>query len=219
MIRVSSQRQLYANEEQNLAILSDFGTDNTLFESVLSVREAGNQRAEIFSFDHYSNHYVLFDGAEAIGTLTVTRNRDGEVDCRQHYPDQIFQRFGDQILSGCKLRILPNRTTGMFALRLMFREGWRDQVASGVHLDVINVHRRLVPFYRRIGYLQIKGADFIHPTLGTDSVVMYLPADPCLRSFCRDIFEAAESPLRAADVQRALELEYAAGPQFQRCPI
>jgi hypothetical protein len=205
MIRTVAERTLHQNPERQLLLRCGYGTASSIFESVLAIRRTADDALPFYSFDEYSMHYVVFHSGQPVGTLTTPRTRDGLIDCQSCYPPQLIDQYRKQIVSACKFRISSNPHSGMFLLRLMIREAWRDQLADGARLDVINVERKLVPFYRRIGYVALQGWDFVHPTLGTDSVPLILPADPTRRSFCQDLFASVDDPLLLTDVQAVLD--------------
>ena len=166
----------------------DWGTDHDLFGQVLEVRRQIHGRATVYPFDEYSDHYLLTRDWRPIGSLTVTHASDGPVDCQGFYPDALFDRFGDRLISACKSGLVPHE--GGFGIwRRFVQSGWHELLHRGVRLDVINVRRDRRRAFEAMGYVPIQGCRFTHPTLGTDSVGMFLAADPSRRSMCRSVFE------------------------------
>ncbi|WP_372726210.1 hypothetical protein [Novipirellula sp.] len=192
-------RFLFEDHSLGLTITRDFGTDNQVHEQVMQVRREGGGESS-FAFDSYSFHYsMLYDG-QPVGAMTATRPVDGEVDCADVYSPQLMTRYHDCLVSTCKFRINRSGCSSLKTLRTMVREFWRDQVNLGSRLNLINADKKLASFYQRIGYEVIEGSNFIHPTLGTDSIVMMMSADPHRRSFCTDIFASLDDILPMQDV-------------------
>ncbi len=184
-----------------LVLVSAFGTDNSVYEDVLQVR-VGN--SPCFEFDDYSHHYVLRNGYTLIGSMTITRNIDGPVDCRSLYPKSLFQEFGATLISTCKFRVIKGAHNGFRTLRNLIREVWLHQTRDGMRLDLINSTLENVRFYNRIGYTAIKNSEFRHPTLGTDSIAMFMPTDPSVRSFIQKQCARLSDPLRLSTVQKVV---------------
>lgn len=187
-------------------IVAAFGVENSLYDHVLKVRQDEDGHAAKFDFDAWSTHYVLFYESDPIGSMTVTRHKDGPVDCDEFYPKVLFQRYGDVLVSICKFRIRQGSHTGLGTFRTMTRAVWRNLLEVGVRVDVINIEKSNMVAFRRIGYQVIEGSDFVHPKLGTDSIAMVLSADPTRRSFFSDLFETEiEQPVLMAEVMQAIE--------------
>ncbi len=175
-------RLIAIHKELELELYADFGTDNQLFGNVIRVRSQGNG-SNVFSFDEYSNHYCLMHQSNPIGTLTTTRQARGNVDCHEFYPLAVLTQFHEAIASCCKFRINASSCSNrLAAMRFMARESWGDLIEQGVRLDLINARRELASFYMRMGYTIVNGSDFVHPILGTDSLVLFLPVDPSIPS-------------------------------------
>ena len=192
-------RFLFHDDALNLTITRDFGTDNQVHEQVMQVRRDGGGES-FFDFDSYSFHYSLLYDGQPVGAMTATRPSDGEIDCSHVYSPQIMSRYHDRLVSTCKFRINRHSGSSLKTLRTMVREFWRDQVHLGSRLNLINADKKLAPFYQRIGYHAVEGSDFIHPTLGTDSIVMVMSADPQRKSFCTDIFVTLDNILPMEEV-------------------
>ncbi|MEL7499529.1 MAG: hypothetical protein AAFN77_18135 [Planctomycetota bacterium] len=179
-----------------------FGTNNSIYPAVTKSR-LGNQPR--FEFDEYSYHYLLKDRGQSIGTVTVTRNPDGRIDCQQFYPNALFTQFGDRLCSTCKFYIRRNTATGLRALRFMIRGVWQHQVSHGMRLDVINATPSHIRFYQRIGYSVVANSGFRHPLLGTRSVVMIMATDPDVRSFVQDLFVGLKDQLSLDAVRQFIK--------------
>lgn len=198
-----------------LEISIDYGRveDVDLFFDILQVRNEVYQSKDIssliFAFDSYSDQYRLSLGGDPSGCLTVTRALEGEIDCFEFYPESILETYHEQIVSALKFRILNTVFKNLHAHSRMLsstlvRTAWQDQLNKGARLDLINVERSYIPYYRRMGYHLIDDSNFTHPILGTDSYCMFLPADPNIKSIAQDLFQQADNPLYLEDVQREL---------------
>ncbi len=197
---VSTMQQIpFEGEARSLALWVAFGIANELYGEALRVRSYGNTKT-VFDFDDYSFHYCLRKESIAIGALTVTRYVDGDVDCSHFYPTELFRRYGHQITSGCKLRITPGDHSGLATLRQVLRGVLRHQLSAGMRIDVVNAEQRMAILYEWLGYHRIDGAEFIHPTLGTQSDVLVLPADPTRPSAFQDLFKPLKDPVLLTDI-------------------
>jgi len=184
-----------------LVLESAFGTENSVYPDILQVRIGNNPR---FQVDQYSHHYLLRNDTEPIGSMTITRNVDGPVDCQSLYPKSLFQEFGAMLISTCKFRVIKGAHNGFRTLRNLIREVWLHQTRDGMRLDLINSTIENVRFYNRIGYTVIKNSEFRHPTLGTDSIAMFMATDPSIRSFIQKQCVGLSNPLRLSTVQKVI---------------
>lgn len=198
-----------------LELSIDYGRvdDVDLFFDILQVRNEVYKLADftslIFPFDKYSDQYRLSLEDRPSGCLTVTRALEGEIDCSEYYPEALLETFHEEIVSALKFRILNTVFKDLHAHSRMLsstlvRTAWQDQLNKGARLDLINVERSYIPYYRRMGYHLIEDSNFTHPTLGTDSYCMFLPADPNSKSIAQDLFQQADRPLYLDEVQRVL---------------
>lgn len=204
--KASAPRIIEEDAPKRLTIAAAFGINAALYDQALEVRKDENGVASKFDFDAWSTHYVMFHESEPIGALTATQQKHGPVDCNEFYPQVLFQRYSDVLVSICKFRILPGSYSGMATFRTMVRAVWRDLLQLGVRIDVINIEKSNLAAFRRIGYVIIKDSEFIHPKLGTDSIAMVLSADPTHKSFFADLFETEiDDPVLMADVLQAIE--------------
>jgi len=184
-----------------LVLESAFGTDNSVYEDLLQVRTGNHPR---FKVDDYSHHYLLRNDSGPIGSMTITRNIDGPIDCQSKYPKSLFREFGATLISTCKFRVIKGAHNGFRTLRNMIREVWLHQTQDGMRLDLINSTLENVRFYNRIGYTAIKGSEFRHPTLGTQSIAMFMATDPSVRSFIQEQCARLSNPLRLSTVQKVV---------------
>lgn len=205
----STSREVVTDPQYQLRLLADFGTNNELYGNVLRVR-GFDQTAISFEFDEYSHHFCLFHESNPIGVLTSTWQTDGNIDCSDYYPQSLLETYSQSLMSHCKFRIVPSACSNRFAaLRFMVRGVWQDELQCGRRLDIVNASREKVRFYKRIGYTPIQGFDFVHPKLGTDSVVLVLPADPTIPSFFRDQFARVPNTTSLTEIQGVCHQELA----------
>ena len=193
-----------ARPGDGIQVASDFGINNQLFGNVLRVRSHHGDEAQTFAFDNYSTHYVMSKESIAFASLTATRHRDGTMDCEHQYPSVLVDRYGDEVMTLCKSRVANSPLPGFQAFRRIIRSAWEHQLTYGIRMDLINVTKQNERIFRRIGYQTIEHCRFVHPTIGTDSVAMFLAADASRESFCRDLFEAIDTPLSHCEVLSAI---------------
>ncbi|TWT98827.1 N-acyl amino acid synthase FeeM domain-containing protein [Neorhodopirellula pilleata] len=189
VVRNRDHQTIYSNLADGVSIERFYGSDDSSFEHIQQIRSQRGGHQLYFDFDAYSFHYCLSVDRERIGTLTATMADEGQLDCQDYYPPKLIQEYADIIFSPCKFAIQRSRYSSMRLMRLMVRETWRDLLSQGCRLSLMNARREMVPFYRRMGFHIIAGSDFVHPTCGTDSQVMYMTADPQQRSYFADLFE------------------------------
>ena len=204
-----------------------YGTKDAIYQSVLAVRQShankSSSKSPVCPFDEYSYHYVLktcednyisesgisnsMSAAcgETVGAMTITRPDDGTVDCQSFYPPAMLSIFRNDLLTSCRFIILPAAQSSYALLRWMTTSVWKDQVKLGCRGGIINSQRDMTPFYRRMGFKLLEGFSFTHPTLGTDSQVLTLRADPSEQPYFRDAFQQLKSIIPAELWNRVLE--------------
>jgi hypothetical protein len=121
-----------------------------------------------------------------------------------------LEEFGDTMVSAYRFRIIDKyrvsspRVPGISLSKIMVREAWREQIAKGASLDVINIEKTHVPFYRRMGYIDCPDSDYKDPILGTPSCVMFFPIDPDRKSIVQDIIKPSDIHTTAEEVLTCL---------------
>lgn len=183
--------------EVSCKLVSGRRDDEGLYSKVLDVRcqtdpRWPDQRTPV---DEYSDHYCMFLDDKPVGSLGVTRLLDGPVFLSEYVPPVFADHFYDELGSAYRFRIISDfrRTSplvpGVNLSRHIVREVWREQLAKGVTMDVINIESSYVPLYQRMGYDLCEGYDYIDPELGTPSSIMYLVADVERPSIIQDILQ------------------------------
>lgn len=200
------------SDARQCRLVSGRREDAALFAAVLSVRERTDTRwpDQETPVDRHSTHYSMLVDDAPVGCLSVTRATDGELFLQEYCPPPLLQEYGDRLVSAYRFRILaPYRAAsrhvpGVSLSRHMVREAWREQIALGAGIDLINIERRYLPLYTRLGYALCEGCDYIDPVLGTASCLMFLPVDPDRPSCIQDIIRGTDRRLSYGDVIRCL---------------
>lgn len=186
--RQEKERVIHTDSLRKIKVTSGYGVENNLYGRVLKVRADGAKSTAEYEFDEYSYHYVMEWESIPIGSLTSTHFTDGRIDCAEYYPECVMNRYGEQLASTCKFKILQNHELGFLAFRTIVHCYWRDLLKRGVLIDLINIETKNTRPFEKIGYTVLPDSGFIHPTLGTDSVAMFMTADPSRKSLFQKIF-------------------------------
>lgn len=203
-----SVRILFEDSVSGITIKSGFGTDISLYGNAISVRKAHGDTELSSKKDERAFHVVVFCESQPVGSLMITRHSDGELDCGEFYPPVLVEKHGTELASVCKFRMLPGKHSGFKTFRLVVREVWRELLRLGIRVDAINIERSNSRVFQRMGYSVVPGFDFIHPTLGTDSIVMVLAADPSRESYFKDLFESEiDDPASHDELLKSIDLE------------
>lgn len=209
----SRSRTIWSLEEGNhLEYISGRIADPTLYEHILNVRNRTDERwpDQSTPVDGHSDLYCMYVNGAPVGCLGVTRALDGDLFLHEYCPPPLLDRFGDALVSAYRFRILAEYrrsssiVPGVYLSRHMVREAWREQIAKGAGIDVINIERALVKLYERMGYVLCEGYDYIDPVLGTESCLMFLPVDPDRPSVIQDIIRQNDLRVSLGDVLACL---------------
>jgi len=189
-------------------------SDKDLYLDILNVRNDPYNHSNLlelaYPFDFYSDHYRLMVDGITAGALTVTQARNGTIDCEEYIPKALVENFREVICSACKFRVIKQRIkhiekrSKMELPMQVLKSAYKDQLNKGSRLDIINAHKTFSRYYTKMGYLPIENSDFIHPVLGTESIIMYLPVDPSRKTAVQDLFAQYDDPLMLSEVQRIL---------------
>lgn len=200
------------SEAPNCKIVSGRITDKQLYKDVSSVRQLTDPRwpDQRTKEDAYSDHYCAYVDGLPVGSLGVTRAIEGDMFLQQFCPSQLVDEFHDLLVSAYRFRILDAyrqtspRVPGISLSRHMVREAWREQIAKGAGLDIINIEDTHVRLYQRMGYILCDGYEYIDPEIGTPSCIMFLPIDPTHKSFISDLAQEAAITVSIDEVLRCL---------------
>jgi len=200
------------DEKKKCDLFTTAGKESELYSRVLEVRQQTDQRwpDQRTAGDSYSDHYCLAVDDVAVGCLSMTRALHGDIFFHGYYPRIFFDKYLDRVMSAYRFRMLhpyrrtSSRSGGVSLASIMAKEAWREQIAKGVRLDLINVEKEYVRYYQRLGYIYCEGADFICPIFHTPISIMYLPADPTRGSLIKDLIQDQDDPLFAKDLRRVL---------------
>lgn len=197
-----SYGRIYEEPETQFSVECGYGNDCELFRQVVGIRAAHPVGPYEYDFDSYSEHYLIRHRDRPIGAMTATRLVAGDLDCAEFYPKHLMLDHGHELFSTCKFRMLRCEGSPLRAVRVIGGAMWEHQLSLGSRLLVINSAKDLLPFYLRMGFRIVEGSRFIHPTLGTDSLVLVQAPDPNWRSFYQDIFARFKNPLRWDELGR-----------------
>lgn len=208
-----STREIWESSgETRCSIASGKISDTKLYQDILSIRSQTDPRwpDQSTKEDDYSDHYCMYVNDSPVGSLGVTRALDGDMFMQEFFPPQILEEFHEVIASAYRFRILDAyrqtspRVPGISLANRITREAWREQIAKGTALDIINIEKTHVRYYERMGHILCEGYDYIDPKIGTPSCIMFIPVDPKHQSFISDLAEKAPVVVTAEDVLRCL---------------
>ena len=148
------------------------------FNKIKSVRASGGSDSpggdEPKCYDRLADHYLLLLEDVPALAMRVNRFHRGPVDCEEFYPRQLCERFQQFIGSASKFVRSGETKCSLTESRAFIQAVRHHQVATGMVLDIVNAHERMIPYWRRMGYEPMPHSYFVHPRLGADSHVMYL---------------------------------------------
>lgn len=209
----------YIRKNSTVKIKKGHSSDLSLYQDVLHVRSQAYNQSPIYQnllrdshteYDSYSDLYCLYLDDEPVGTITATQAAKGKLDCEEYYPGEFINRYREMIGSAIKFGTVKafdcNEDVRKRIARILIETTWKDQLDMGIRFDIINAHERMVPYYRRLGYLIIADSFFIHPQLGTPSYSMFLPADGSHPSYVQHLFSNLNNPLPLNKVSKYINV-------------
>jgi hypothetical protein len=168
------------------------------YADVLAVRRTRASAGIDDAFDVNAIHYLLeVDGRPSI-SMRVHRAADGPMECEEFYPAALRAEHRAVVASASRLVARATSGRDPASVRDFVRSVWRDQLAMGTRLDLVNVAQPMVGYYRRLGYLLVPNSGFIHPRLGTQSVVMLMAADGRAGSTFSSLLGSTAAEMRGA---------------------
>lgn len=187
-------------------------SDLSLFDDVMTIRNRTDDRwpDQGVAVDRYSDHYCMLVDATPVGCLSITRALHGEIFFQEYFPQAFFDHFQDRVVSAYRFRLLPQyrrtsqQASGIGVATIMAKEIWREQIAKGVGIDLINVERSYVRYYQRLGYVLCEGYDFICPIFHEPISIMYLPTDPTRDSIIKDLVQGRTDNVLMKNIHRVL---------------
>ena len=160
------------------------------FVEVLKIAAQAYQKPVVdvcYAADEYSEIYSAWFRDEIVGTISVTRAAMGPIVFEEHYPEIILNKFRPVLCSAYRLCVAQRHINNAWISKTLMLSCWADELARGMRLAAIHANSRLVPFYKRFGYVAVKNGGFINPRYGTPSQVMVCPANHQHRSAFREI--------------------------------
>lgn len=196
--------------------VSGDSSDVDLLRDVLFIRQETDSGwpSQHTTADSYSDHYCLYIDGNPAGAISVTSAKFGPLLFEEFYPSALVETYRHCLASAYHLRVLPEYRQGaplgtsMNIGRTICLKTWQDQLRKGCRLDVINVEPRLVPYYRRFGYVLCEGYDFDCPIFHTRICVMILPADGTRNSLIQDFARNLTDPVSLTDVRICLNVKW-----------
>lgn len=113
----------------------------------------------------------------------------------------LINHFQNKLASGSRLC----STNPGCGLKIIYA-AWSDMLQQGIRLDIVNVQAKLLPYYKRMGYISLPNFFFTHPVWHTPSYVMVLPADDGHKSKFKDLFMNIKDPVPIGRVFDVLSL-------------
>lgn len=187
----SIAKEIWTNKQSSNRIVR-FDCSSPLFQSVIDVRRsiAQNGSEVTDEFDRSSVLYLMEENCKPVATMRVNLARQGLLDCEEFFPETCRKFILDfRVVVSSASRFVRHFESGSdpAQMRQFIRQIWRDQYNNGIRIDLINVHERMIPYYKRLGYLLIRDSFFRHPRLDTPSYVMCLLADKRERSVASEV--------------------------------
>ncbi len=209
---LSGPRRIWSHQGPKACEFLVGHAQHKLYEDIIHVRNHTDSRwpEQRTPVDQYSDLYCMYVDGQAVGALGVTRALHGDVYLQQFCPPPLIEEFHDALVSAYRFRILSafrrcnQELPGIALSRFMVREAWRDQIAKGAGLDVINIEKTHVSLYARMGYVLCEGYNYVDPVLGTESSLMFLPVDSGRDSLIRDIIRDSDLQVTKDQVLRCL---------------
>jgi hypothetical protein len=193
-------------EESEGVEIDRLGVGDRGFEAILEIRSSRGERAsEADAHDLHADHYLLRLHGSPIAALRVQQARRAQLDCEAFYPPALLASFRSVVCSASRLVRHARARARPSLIRRLFVAAWAHQFREGMRIDLVNVHMPMVNYYLSIGYQAIHGSEFVHPRLGTPSVVMYLIADrersvPVLRQAFQGAYDPAMTALLLSSI-------------------
>jgi len=182
------------------------GGSGPVYEHAVRVREAAYgaaydvERANVVDeCDRHSRIFCAYLHGEPVGTLRHTYASEGPLPCEEFYPETFVSAHRPWLGSATKFAVARGVPGGLEVGRLLLETGWASCLPDGIRVDVIDTYERMVPYYRRLGYLATK-LTFTHPKLGGVARVMVFTADSAQRTPFQRLFVGIDHPIPAADL-------------------
>jgi hypothetical protein len=178
-----------------------YGSD--AFEEILHLRSLALKTplaAEPDDCDCRSEHYAVRRDKQLCAAIRITRAQSGLLDCEEFYPKTMLHQL--RHLIGSASRFVANPIIGreVRVSQLLIEAGWNDQLSKGIRLDVINVHKRAVRYYGKLGYELVANSFFYHPKWNTPSFVMVFPATPHRETPIKHLFKEINHAMNLQDL-------------------
>ncbi|MDM8515404.1 hypothetical protein QUF76_04335 [Desulfobacterales bacterium HSG16] len=204
----------------SIEIIRALISDDSIYNDILFVRGEAYKNSVLYSkifkssytdYDSYSELYCLYINDEPMGTVTGTQATSGKLDCEEYYPTVFLEKYRDIISSASKFATLKyyscEKINGNRVAHLLLEAVWKDQINMGIRIDIVNVHEKMISYYRKLGYLLITDSFFLHPEFHTPSYVMFLSADESHPSYFQNLFSGLENQMTLDMVSNYIEYQ------------
>lgn len=199
--------KLCVQEDLNFELVS---FDSPQFAEILELRNASRARHEVSltdELDSYSEHYIARQHGRMVAALRATRASEGTLDFQECYPEEFISRFRSKICSGSRFTSTRNFAQNLRLIKLLLEVGWTDQIRRGIRINIMLAHERAVPYWKRLGWLQVTGSHCQHPHWHIPCSVMLFPVTPYRETPMREVFGGITEPLEIEDIFDHLTLD------------
>ncbi len=179
-------------------------TDHCRFDDVRQIRADAyglSPREAVDAQDEYSEIWLALVGGRPSGTLRITRASQGKLDCEEHFPASLLNRFRSQIASANRFCLDPALRQRSGVASALISAAWKLGLMQGVRLDVIDVNAQRTGYYTRLGYHAVVAPTFTHPLLRTRSVVMAFTTEPWRPTPLQRLFVDIADPITTEDIR------------------
>lgn len=172
-------------------------TTSTYFTQVLKLRELAYCRDSAGlpdEIDGHSLHFIAKSGEHVVAALRVTCRKHGPLESENHYPQWVFQEFGDQICAASRMCVMPNLQAITTLPLDITRFAWSIALKHGIRIDVTKARLKAIPFYLKMGYHFIKDSIFEFERWNARCALIAYPVNAKYRTKLADIFVDVHNP-------------------------
>jgi len=142
----------------------EIDSNSPMFDEVQILRRGAYGRDEAGNadlIDGYSHHFVATSNGLPIAAVRITRRIEGKLECEDHYPGWILDRFGSTICAASRMCVSSQFPGTHQVVRELIKAAWQHEIQSGIRLDLTKVRREMIPYYLRLGYLFVRKSCFL----------------------------------------------------------
>ena len=160
------------------------------FTEILDVAASayGRQLADVsYPVDKYAEIYAVRSNRRIVGTISVVRAALGPIVFEEMYPLALLSALRPVLCCAYRLCVLPSFSGDGRVSRALMKASWADEMLRGVRAAAVHVNERMVPYYQKLGFIEVRNGHFRNPRYGTPSHIMICPASIRHRSAFRRI--------------------------------